>query len=106
MKSPFLYKDNLKTERIRTRFLSADDIEIWAKFFAGEETIAFFQMVVYETHQESARHWIDRQLTRYAEQRYGMQALINKNTSAFVGMCGLMTQTADDTVELEVGYHV
>lgn len=106
MKNPFLYKDNLETERLRTRFLTPDDIEIWGEFFTDQEAIAFFPMAVYNTYEESARYWIERQLTRYAEQRYGMQALIDNQRKAFVGMCGLMTQTVDDTVELEVGYHV
>lgn len=106
MKNPFLYEDNLETERLRTRFLTTDDIKIWAEFSTDEEAIAYFPMAVYGTHEESARHWIERQLTRYAGQRYGMQALIDKKTNAFVGMCGLMTQTVDDTIELEVGYHV
>lgn len=106
MKNTILYEDNLKTNRLRTRFLTTDDFTIWAKFFTDEEAIAFFKLAVYETHEESARYWIGRQLTRYAEQRYGMQALIDINTNAFVGMCGLMTQTVDDTIELGVGYHV
>lgn len=105
-RSQILYEDNLETERLRTRFLTADDADIWAEFFEDPEAIAFFLMAVRDTHQESARHWIERQLTRYAEQRYGMQALIDKNTNAFVGMCGLMTQTVDEKIELEVGYHV
>lgn len=106
MKNSFLYADKLETERLRTRFLTLDDLKIWAEFFTDEETIAFFLMAVYDTPEESARYWIERQLTRYAELRYGMQALIDKETNAFVGMCGLMTQTVDSTIEMEVGYHV
>lgn len=106
MNKTALYEDNLETERLRTRFLTVADIEVWAEFFMDKEAIAFFSMAVYDTHEESARHWIERQLTRYAEQRYGMQALVNKETNIFVGMCGLMTQKVDSTIELEVGYHV
>lgn len=102
----YLYDDKLKTERLRTRFLTPDDIAPWAEFFTDEAAIAFFPMAVYSSHEESARHWIERQLTRYEQQRYGMQALIDKQTRAFVGMCGLMTQRIDGTIELEVGYHV
>ncbi|WP_373514300.1 GNAT family N-acetyltransferase [Persicitalea sp.] len=106
MKPSISYQDNLETKRLITRFLTPDDVRPWAEFFADDEAVEFFPMAVYDSHQESARYWIDRQLTRYAEQRYGMQALIDKKTQVFVGMCGLMTQTVDDVIEMEVGYHV
>lgn len=106
MNKDFVYQDNLQTERLYTRFLTSNDISLWAEFFKDHQAVAFFPMAVRETPEVSARYWVERQLTRYEQQRYGMQALINKETDAFVGMCGLMTQTVDDKVELEVGYHV
>jgi RimJ/RimL family protein N-acetyltransferase len=33
-----------------------------------------------------------------------MNALIEKQTGAFVGQCGLLIQTIDDMAELEIGY--
>ena len=106
MKLPITYQDKLETERLTTRFLTPDDIALWAEFFADAAAVEFFPMAVRDTHEESAKYWIERQLTRYAEQRYGMQALIDKQTKVTVGMCGLMTQTVDNTIELEVGYHI
>ncbi|GHB78702.1 GNAT family N-acetyltransferase [Persicitalea jodogahamensis] len=100
------YADNHETERLRTRFLTSDDAEVWKEFFMDQEAVKFFPMAIFDSHEESSRHWIERQLTRYAKQQYGMQALIDKQSNAFVGMCGLMTQTVDDIVELEVGYHI
>jgi [ribosomal protein S5]-alanine N-acetyltransferase len=35
-----------------------------------------------------------------------LQALIDKSTNEFVGMCGLLAQTIDDLPEIEVGYHI
>jgi len=34
----------------------------------------------------------------------GMNVLINKNTDAFIGQCGLLVQIVDGIQELEVGY--
>ena len=53
-----------------------------------------------------AAFWIERQLARYAENRYGMMALIEKTSGELMGQCGLMTQMVDDKSELEIGYHL
>jgi RimJ/RimL family protein N-acetyltransferase len=35
-----------------------------------------------------------------------MQALIHRQTGAFIGQCGLLAQEVDGVQELEVGYHI
>jgi [ribosomal protein S5]-alanine N-acetyltransferase len=104
--SIYKYEDGLITERLYTRFLVPDDIQPWTSFFEDKDAIQYFPWIANDTSEERSRQWIERQLARYKENRYGLQALINKETKEFVGQCGLITQEVDGKKELEVGYHV
>ncbi len=86
--------------------LEADDAREWSAFFSDREAIQFFPASTAESNAERARQWIDKQLNRYAEQKFGLQALIDKETNEFIGQCGLLTQEIDGITETEVGYHI
>lgn len=58
------------------------------------------------TPEDMARYWIDFTLKRYRENRYGLQALIDKESGAFLGMCGLILQEVNGKNEIEIGYHL
>lgn len=49
---------------------------------------------------------MERTLNCYATDGYGMYALIEKETSDFIGQCGLLKQEVDGKTELEIGYHI
>lgn len=102
----YKYEDNLQTQRLTTRFLTLNDIELWSKFFDDEECVKFFPTFGHTTSNGRATHWIDKQLNRYKDNRYGLQALIDKETGEFIGQCGLLAQDVDGITEVEVGYHI
>lgn len=102
----YLYEDKLQSERLYTRFLNKGDIEKWAHFFEDKEGLWFFPDFGFKTTLETAEFWINKQLTRYAEKRYGLQALIDKNTNKMIGQAGLLLQEVDGVIELETGYHI
>jgi RimJ/RimL family protein N-acetyltransferase len=104
--SRYKYEDGIITPRLYTRFLVPDDIKIWKPFFDDQECIQYFPWVGNDTSEERSKQWIERQLARYKEKRYGLQALIHKDTKEFIGQCGLLVQNIDGKNELEVGYHV
>lgn len=106
MLSLYKYQDKLQSERLVTRFLTPDDAGRWAAFFKDEEAVALFPNPGLETPETRAQLWIESQLKRYREHRYGLQALLSKQTKEMIGQCGLIAQTVDDVAELEVGYHV
>ena len=56
--------------------------------------------------ESQAIEWIDIQLSRYQNNRFGHKALINKQTNEFVGQCGLLTQEVEGEVKIEIGYHI
>ena len=83
-----------------------DDSIAWAEFFKDPEAVEFMSKFLLASPEETAKHWITRQITRYKENRFGLQALIHKTTNEFIGQCGLLKQEVDGKDELEVGYHI
>jgi len=102
----YIYQDNLESDRLQTRFLTAADIEAWSEFFKDKETIKLFRPALLIPGQNHAENWINGQIKRYADKRFGLQALIDKSTHEFIGQCGLLAQEIDGKTEIEVGYHV
>ncbi len=102
----YFYKDHLETPRLKTRFLIFEDIPKWAKFFEDKEAVELFPDFGLKTEMERSGHWIEKQLLRYKEKKFGMQALIHKESNEFIGQCGLLAQKIDGKEELEVGYHI
>ncbi len=102
----YIYPDSLESERLLTRKLTFDDVEIWSDFFKDKEAIEFLPDPNFSTYDERAKQWVDKQLNRYADNQYGLQVLIDKKTKQFIGQCGLLKQSVDGQTEVEVGYHI
>jgi RimJ/RimL family protein N-acetyltransferase len=102
----YIYTDALESARLRTRFLTPDDTRIWSDHFRDPESVELFPTFGLNTPEERAEHWVNKNLTRYRENRYGLQVLLDKNTNAFIGQCGLLAQEVDGVHEIEVGYHI
>lgn len=102
----YSYKENLESSRLITRFLKPSDISIWADFYEDKDAVEFFSSFGLKSNIEQAKYMIDKQLDRYSNNRFGHQALIEKETNNFIGVCGLLTQEVDNIVEIEVGYHI
>jgi [ribosomal protein S5]-alanine N-acetyltransferase len=106
MTASYKYEDRLQTRRLITRFLTPEDVIVWAEFFNDKEATAFFPFLGPGSSAAKAKWWIERQLTRYREKRFGLQALIHKETKEFIGQCGLLLQEVDGVSEIEVGYDI
>jgi RimJ/RimL family protein N-acetyltransferase len=102
----YKYTDGLETDRLITRYLTLDDAPVWKPFYEHPEATLYVPNRGDLYGEDRARSVIEFQLARYAESRYGMQALIEKSSGEQVGMCGLLTQDLDGVKELEVGYHL
>ena len=48
-----------------------------------------------------SKHMIQKQLDRYAPQRYGLHKLIHRETGEFIGCCGLLLQEVDGRERLK-----
>ena len=99
------YLDERETERLSIRPLVKSDYQVWQEFIMDEVATKFFPSE-WKLRPEKSEEWISLQLKGYKENKYGLQALIEKKSGEFVGQCGLLMQTIDGRNELEIGYHL
>ncbi len=102
----YIYEEGLESERLKTRFLTESDISLWTPFFEDEEAVEFIPNFGALQSADRSKHWIERQLKRYADRKFGLQLLTDKQNNEVVGQCGLLEQTVDGETKLEVGYHI
>ena len=106
MVNKYKYCNIPDTERLTTRKLEMIDVKEWSSFLQDKDCTEFFPKVGDMTDEVRAKMWIEKQLLRYEENKYGLMALIEKSTGEFIGQCGLLIQEVDNVPELEVGYHI
>lgn len=99
------YLEKKETERLFIRPLTVNDSHDWLEFIMDEIATKFFPDD-WKLKPEKSIEWIESQLTRYKENRYGLHALIEKKSGKLVGQCGLLTQKVNGKDELEIGYHL
>ncbi len=99
------YLEERETERLLIRPLVMSDYQAWHEFIMDEVATKFFPDE-WKLKPEKSGEWINLQLKRYKENRYGLQALIEKKSGELIGQCGLLTQTIGGCNELEIGYHL
>lgn len=104
----YLYEDNLQSERLITRKLTASDVTWWESFFEDPESTEFLFLYTLglTSNLEYATHMINKQIERYRDKRFGLQVLVDKKTNVCIGLCGLLAQEVEDKREIEVGYHI
>jgi RimJ/RimL family protein N-acetyltransferase len=99
------YLEERETKRLLIRPLVENDYHDWQEFIMDEIATKFFPDD-WKLRPEKSIEWIDFQLKRYKENRYGLHALIEKKSGRLIGQCGLLTQNVDGRNELEIGYHL
>ncbi len=94
---------NRQSERLLFRPIQSSDFDEWLQFFADPE---YYRHWVAEqgTAEEECKKWYATQFSRYANNRGGMNALIEKSSGALVGHAGLLVQVVDGVEELEIAY--
>lgn len=102
----YIYEGRLESARLITRKLTLEDIAAWSEFFNDKEATQFIPDMGMTTSYDKAKFWIEKQLARYAENRFGHQALIHKDTNEFIGQCGILTQDVNGEIYYEIGYHI
>jgi ribosomal-protein-alanine N-acetyltransferase len=108
MKTTFKYSlEGQETERLLFRRITEQDFDTWLAFCKYPDSLKYIfsqEQLKVEDPIERCRIWFNRVYNRYENGLGGMNALIEKQTGAFVGQCGLLIQTIDDIEELEIGY--
>lgn len=98
------YPFTAESNRLTYRPLTSNDALAWTAFMENPNAIRHFPGFKTNDARPNAIKWIQKQLDRYEQGNYGMLALIEKTSGAFVGQCGLLTQEIDGKNELEIGY--
>jgi ribosomal-protein-alanine N-acetyltransferase len=94
---------HLETVRLVLRPFTRDDVN--AAFAVIGDPIAM-QYYPRSFTREDAAEWIERNLRRYANDEYGLLAVVLKSSGEMIGDCGLSWQLADGEPVLELGYHL
>lgn len=110
MKPTFKYSLEVQeTERLLFRRITEQDFDTWLAFCKYPDSLKYIfskEQLKVEDPIERCRFWFNRVYNRYENGLGGMNALIEKQTGALVGQCGLLIQTIDDMEELEIGYSI
>jgi ribosomal-protein-alanine N-acetyltransferase len=100
------YLTQHQTERTLIRPLESRDMAAWEPFFEDPESLKFLPSFGNLSPAQIAENWINRQLTRYQENRFGLLAITEIATGNLLGMCGLLSQEVNGRPETEIGYHL
>ena len=91
----------LETERLLLRTLTQADFESLGKILGDPEVMYAYE---HGFSEEEIQAWLDRQITRYREDGFGLWAVILKETGELIGQCGLTMQEWDGQRVPEIGY--
>jgi len=94
-----------ETERLLFRKLEVSDFDTWLTFHKDPRSTEFWEGLP-DDPIDACQHWFDKAFHRYQNNLGGMNVLVNKQTKAFIGQCGLLVQNVDHIKELEIGYSI
>ena len=103
---PTSYFEEKQTKRLFIRPIDPVDATTWCDYFRENDGLKYVGIADTENAEECAKQWVERQLWRYRTKQYGLLALVEKDSNALVGQCGLLLQQVDGKFEIEIGYHV
>jgi RimJ/RimL family protein N-acetyltransferase len=102
----YQYTGCLESERLVTRQAVAGDFTERSAFFIHREATQFIPAFDLPAPQLRARHWIEKQVYRYENNRDGLHVLISRYSGKIVGRCGLLLQDVNGAPEIGIGYHL
>jgi RimJ/RimL family protein N-acetyltransferase len=94
---------SLQTQRLSLREFVPEDAEALVAILCDAETMRYYTLAF---DHAAVVDWITRNRARYANDGYGLWAMILNSTGELIGDCGLVRQIVDGTDEMEIGYHV
>lgn len=95
---------NQKSNRLRFRKLTEEDIPNWLEFFIDNPNLGYLGMDLKKTNEELAEGWIKAQFDRYKNQGLGHLAVELEATKTFIGMGGILPRELNGQPEFEIAY--
>jgi ribosomal-protein-alanine N-acetyltransferase len=93
----------VETNRLWLRELTPGDVTPLLAALGDAESMRYYPKPF---DREMVEAWVARNRERYAQDGFGLWAMVLKATGEVIGDCGLMVQEVDGAREVEVGYHV
>lgn len=93
----------IETDRLILREYTIRDFEALYEIMSDPETMQHYPKPFDE---ERTKNWIEWNLKNYKEYGFGLWAVVLKETSQFIGDCGLTIQNIDGEYLPEIGYHI
>ena len=91
----------LETDRLYLREMNQNDFHSLCKILQDEDTMYAYEGAF---SNKEVQEWLDRQISRYQQWKFGLWAVILKETQEMIGQCGLTMQPWKDKEVLEIGY--
>jgi ribosomal-protein-alanine N-acetyltransferase len=93
----------LETERLLLREFEDDDLEAYAAMLADPETMRYYPRPY---TRDEAWSFLEKNRHRYALLGFGVWAVAERDSGAFVGDCGLAFVLVEGIAEIEIMWHV
>lgn len=93
----------LETPRLLLRELNEDDFDALYAILSDAQTMRYYPAAL---DAAQVHDWIARNRRRYAQDGFGLWAVILKETGALIGDCGITVQSIHGRQLPEIGYHI
>ena len=93
----------LQTERLRLRPYRQEDLDDLAAMFADPEHMRWYPSAF---SREQSQAWIDRQVSRYEDDGFGLFLAELREDGSFAGTLGPTVQTVEGERRVEIGWHI
>lgn len=91
----------IKTDRLYLREMTQNDYADICKMLQDKDVMYAYE---HAFDDNEAHEWLDRQITRYHKDGFGLWAVIRKSDEEFIGQCGITMQDCNGKQVLEIGY--
>ncbi len=95
--------NNLQTNRLSLRQLTLDDTDALLAILSDPATMQYYP-APYDRKGTIA--WIERSITSYETNDFGLWAVMLKEGDTFIGQCGISMQDINGKLVPEIGYHI
>ncbi|MGN0107376.1 MAG: GNAT family N-acetyltransferase [Hominilimicola sp.] len=94
-------KKILETPRLYLREMTQADYADLCEILQDEKAMYAYEHAFSDTE---AQQWLDKQISRYQNDGFGLWAVIDKGSGKFLGQCGITWQDVDGEQVPEIGY--
>lgn len=94
-------KKILETERLILREMTQDDYGDLCEILQDKETMYAYE---HAFSADETQEWLEKQISRYKNDGFGLWAVILKTSGEFVGQCGITRQDIEGDTVPEIGY--